>query len=147
MKYLLAITSIVCLFSCKQKFDDKTYEQNKISLAQRENDHPDQFLKIWSDDKKNLFGATLIKGKIVNTASVAVYKNTRIKMLCYKNGIRVEEHEDIMPQLIKPGTVKNFKIRYHLPKGTDSLVLSVMSADSISDSVADSKKWEVVSVK
>ena len=140
MKFLLAVSCMLFFFSCKESFDNKTYEQNKISLAQRERDHPDQFLKISSDDKKNLFGATIIKGKIVNTASVAVYKNTRLRMLCYKNGIRVEEHEDIIPELIKPGTVKNFKIRYHLPKGTDSLALSIMSADTISDSVADSKK-------
>ena len=140
MKFLLAVSCMLFLFSCKESFDNKTYEENKINLAQRESDHPDQFLKISSDDKKNLFGATIIKGKIVNTASIAVYKNTRLRMLCYKNGIRVEEHEDIIPELIKPGTVKNFKIRYHLPKGTDSLALSVMSADTISDSLADSKK-------
>ena len=140
MKFLLAVSCMLFLFSCKDSFDNKTHEENKINLAQRESDHPDQFLKISSDDKKNLFGATIIKGKIVNTASIAVYKNTRLRMLCYKNGIRVEEHEDVIPELIKPGTVKNFKIRYHLPKGTDSLALSVMSADTISDSLADSKK-------
>lgn len=139
MKLLLVIC-LIFLFSCKEKFDTKTYQENKVSLAQRESTHPEQFLKVSSDDKKNLFGATVIKGKIVNTASVSIYKNTRIKTLCYKNGIRVEEHEDVIPAIIKPGTVKNFKIKYHLPKGTDSLALSVMSADAISDSVADSKK-------
>lgn len=140
MKSWLAIVFIIFLFSCKEEFDDKTYEENKISLAQKEGDHPEQFLRISSDDKKNLFGTTVIKGKVVNTASVATYKNTRIKMLCYSNGVRVEEHEDVLPDLIKPGTVKNFKIKYHLPKGTDSLALSIMSADAVSDSLADSKK-------
>jgi len=140
MKFLLAVICTVFLFSCKEKFNDKTYQENKLTLAQKESDHPAQFLRISSDDKKNLFGATVIKGKIVNTASVAVYKNTRIKMLCYKNGVRVEEHEDVLPELIKPGAVKNFKIKYHLPKGTDSLALSIMSADAIGDSLADSKK-------
>ena len=140
MKFLLAVSCMLFLFSCKESFDNKTYEENKINLAQRESDHPDQFLKISSDDKKNLFGATIIKGKIVNTASVAVYKNTRLRMLCFKNGIRVEEHEDIIPELIKPGTVKNFKIRYHLPKDTDSIALSIMSADTLSDSAVDSKE-------
>lgn len=140
MKYLLAVFYIACIFSCKEKYDDKTYQQNKISLAQRESEHPEQFLKLSTDDKKNLFGTTVIKGKIVNTASVAAYKNTRIKMLCYKNGIRVEEHENVMPDIIKPGATKNFKIKYHLPKGTDSLALSVMSASSLSDSFADSKE-------
>ncbi len=140
MKFLLATFCVVILFSCKQKFDNKTYEENKVSLAQRESDNPQQFLKLSSDDKKNIFGATVIKGKIVNTASVAVYKNTRIKTLCFKNGIRVEEHEDVMPDVIKPGSVKNFKIKYHLPKGTDSLALSIISADTVSNNLADSKK-------
>jgi len=140
MKYLLAFSCMVCLFACKEKFDGKTYEENKISLAQREREHPEQFLKISSDDKKNLFGITVVKGKIVNTASVAAYKNTRIKMLCYQNGIRVEEHEDVMPEIIKPGGTKTFKTKYHLPKGTDSLAISVMSADTIGEELADSKE-------
>ena len=129
-----------CLFSCKEKFDSKTYEENKVSLAQRERDHPEQFLKVSSDDKKNLFGITVVKGKIVNTASVAAYKNTRIKMLCYKNGMRVQEHEDVVPDIIKPGGIKTFKTKYHLPKGTDSLAISVMSADTIGGELAESKK-------
>lgn len=120
--------------SCNEKFDHKTYEENKISLAQRESTHPEQFLKISSNNKKNLFGITVVKGKIVNTATIVVYKNTRIRMLCFKNGNRVEEHEDIFPDVLKPGTVHNFKIKYHLPKGTDSLGLSIMSAETETDS-------------
>ncbi len=140
MKFLLVITSLLILFSCKEKFDDKTYQENKENLAQRENEHPTQFLKISSNDKKNLFGATIIKGKIINTASVAAYKNARIKMICYQNGIRVQEHEDAMTDIIKPGTMRNFKLRYHLPKGTDSLALSIMSADVIIDSTVSLQK-------
>ncbi|MEP6465070.1 MAG: hypothetical protein ABJB05_02140 [Parafilimonas sp.] len=131
MKAALLFAICITFFSCKEKFDTKTYQENKTSLAQREVLHPEQFLKITADDKKTLFGATVVKGKIVNTASVAAYKNTRVKMLCFKNGIRVEEHEDVVPEIIKPGTVKNFKTKYHLPKGTDSLALFVMSADTI----------------
>lgn len=136
MKIVIPVFTFLFFVSCKEKFDTKTYEENKESLAQRESKSPKQFLKISSDDKKNLFGATVVKGKIVNTASVASYKNTRIKMLCYKNGIRVEEHEDVLPDIIKPGTVRSFKTKYHLPKGTDSLAISVMSADAIADSAA-----------
>jgi len=130
MKLSFFIILFLICSSCKQKFDTKTYQENKETLAQRENAHPEQFLKVSSDDKKNLFGATIVKGKIINTASVAAYKNARIKMLCYKNGIRVEEHEDVIPEIIKPGSVKNFKTKYHLPKGTDSLALFIMSADT-----------------
>jgi len=45
-----------------------------------------------------------------------------------------------MPDIIQPGSIKNFKIKYHLPKGTDSLALSVISADTVNNSFADSKK-------
>jgi hypothetical protein len=140
MKYLLAFTWVIVLFSCKEEFDTKMHEENKIDLAQSENEHPEKFLKVSSDDKKNLFGITVIKGKIVNTASVTVYKNTRIKMLCFKNGIRLEEHEEVVPDIIKPGTVKNYKTKYHLPKSTDSVALYVISADALNGSIAVSKK-------
>lgn len=136
MKYVFVFATFLIFFSCKEKFDSKTYQQNRQSLAQREVTHPEQFLKISADDKKNLFGTTIVKGKIVNTASVAAYKNARVKMLCYKNGIRVEEHEDVVTEIIKPGTVKNFKTKYHLPKGTDSLALFIMSADTVSSKTA-----------
>ncbi|MBV9962623.1 MAG: hypothetical protein JO072_10285 [Parafilimonas sp.] len=139
MKFLFIVLFFSCFISCKEKFDTKTYQENKESLAQRESGHPEQFLKISSNGKKNLFGATVVKGKIVNTATVAAYKNARVKMLCYKNGIRVEEHEDVMPDVMKPGTVHNFKIKYRLPKGTDSLALSIMSADAVTDTVSLNK--------
>src|SRR5689334_12715588 len=117
------------LSSCK--LDEKDYKNTKQTLALKEKSHPEAFLKLTSNDKKNLFGATIIKGKIYNTASVCGYKSTRVKIICYHNGIRVEEHEDVFPDLIKPGNVSNFKTKYHLPRGTDSIALSVMSAQPV----------------
>jgi hypothetical protein len=129
MRLFYVCLIIFCFIGCKEKFDNKIYEDNKQSLAEKEKTHPQEFLKLTADDKKNLFGATVIKGKIVNTASVCSYKTVRVKILCYHNGIRVEEHEDVFPDLIKPGESSNFKTKYHLPKGTDSLALSIMSAE------------------
>ncbi len=122
---------MLSFIACKQKFDTKAYTENKASLAQNEQSHPQEFLKIFADDKKNLFGATVVKGKVVNNAFVCGYRNTRIKMLCFKNNIRVEEHEDILADIIKPGNYKNFKTKYHLPKGTDSIALIVMNAEPV----------------
>jgi hypothetical protein len=36
---------------------------------------------------------------------------------------------DVIDDMIKPNSIDNFKIKYRLPKGTDSIALSVMSAD------------------
>jgi len=38
------------------------------------------------------------------------------------------EHEDVNDDVIKSNSINNFKIKYRLPKGTDSIALSVMSA-------------------
>ncbi len=122
---------VFCFTACKEKFDNKTYEDNKQSLAQKEQTHPAEFLKLTSDNRKTLFGATVIHGKIFNTASVCSYKTIRVKILCYHNGIQVEEHEDVFPDMIKPGQTSNFKTKYRLPRGTDSLALSVMSAEPV----------------
>lgn len=49
-------------------------------------------------------------------------------MLCYKNGSMLEEHEDLVDDIVKPNTAEDFKTKYRLPKGADSIALSVMSA-------------------
>lgn len=75
---------------------------------------------------------TVTKGEVTNNATVCSYKNVRIKMLCYdKNGGRIEEHEDIMDDVIAPGHSASFKTRYKLPKETDSIAVSIMSASAV----------------
>lgn len=122
---------IISFIGCKQKFDSKTYTENKQSLAVKEQTHPEAFLKILANDRKTIFGATVVKGKVVNKATVCGYKNTRLKMLCYHNNIRLEEHEDVLADVIKPGTSQDFKTRYHLPKSTDSIALTIMNSEPV----------------
>jgi hypothetical protein len=119
------------LISCsnsEKKFDQQSYEQHKESLADKEKKNPITFLSVTGDNKKNLIGQTVVRGKISNKATVSSYKDIRIKILCYKNDKMVEEHEDVINDIIKPNSTKDFKTRYRLPKGTDSIALSVMSA-------------------
>ena len=132
MKDLFSTCLIVfSLCSCggaEKKLDEQTYTAQKESLEQKEKKHPLQFLRVEGDDKKNIIGQTVIRGTISNKATVASYKDVRVKMLCYKDGKMVEEHEDIIEDIIKPNSDKDFKTKYRLPKGTDSIDLSVMSA-------------------
>jgi len=125
--FVAAIFSLSCGGSNK-KFDEQSYEQHKESLASREKKNPLSFLSVEGDNKKNLIGQTVIRGKISNKATISSYKDVRIKMLCYKNDKLAEEHEDVIDDVIKPNSTTNFKTRYRLPKGTDSIALSVMSA-------------------
>ncbi|CAN5388505.1 hypothetical protein BH10BAC2_BH10BAC2_44450 [soil metagenome] len=134
MKYFFCVCSIILLLSScagsEKKPDEATYTEQKESLEVTEKKHPLKFLSVTGDDKKNLIGQTVVRGTIYNKATVVAYKDVRVKMLCYKNGKMVEEHEDVIDEVIKPGTEKDFKTKYRLPKGTDSIYLSVMSASA-----------------
>jgi hypothetical protein len=128
---LILFVAAIFLLSCSgsaKKFDEQSYEQYKENLASKEKKNPLTFLSVAGDNKKNLIGQTVIRGKISNKATISSYKDVRVKMLCYRNNKLVEEHEDVIDDVIKPGSTKDFKTRYRLPRGTDSISLSVMSA-------------------
>ena len=131
MKYFFPVLLLMLGAACgsnKEKTAAQNYEQAKESLEDRETKNPLKFLSVTGDDKKNLIGQTVVRGNITNLATVIAYKDVRIKMLCYKDGRMAEEHEDVIKDIIKPASTKDFKIKYRLPKGTDSIALSVMSA-------------------
>ncbi|MBS1729585.1 MAG: hypothetical protein JSS67_02280 [Bacteroidetes bacterium] len=130
-KFFLISLLLVCLSSCSNSEpakQDNAYVQSKETILNREQNNPQDFLVVTSDDKKNLLGKTVVKGEIMNNASIVSYENVRIQLLSFQNKKMVEEHEDVISGVILPGKKNNFTLRYRLPKGTDSLHLKVMSA-------------------
>jgi len=139
MKYFSILVACIIFIACKNntKKDDKVYEDTKQSLLTREQKYPLKFLTLTSHYKKNIFGNTVTKGTIINAATLCSYKDVRIKMLAFnKEGAMLEEHEDVMHEIIKPNTVKDFSTRYHLPRKTDSIALSIMSATAVEEKPA-----------
>ena len=132
MKLFSLISFITFLLSScsggEKKFDQQSYDQHKESLVDKEKKNPLAFLIVSGDDMKNMIGQTVIHGKITSKATVCSYHDIRIKLLCYKDDKMVEEHEDVVKDIVKPNSGVNFKTRYRLPKGTDSVSLSIMSA-------------------
>ena len=133
MKSFLSLClALFLLCSCgntKKKFDEKTYEQNKESLADKEKKNPIDFLEVSGNDRRNWLGQTVIKGSVHNKASVIAYRDIRIKMLFFnKEGKLVANHEDVYEETLLPNNSMKFKARYGTPRGTDSVALSVMSA-------------------
>jgi len=142
MRTIRLLIVLAVFAACKSKdakVDDKSYKQTKQTLANKEKDNPAGFLSISSPrDKKTLFGIgrqTIVKGTVTSLATVCTYKDIRVKMLCFdKAGNRVEEHEDIMDEAITPGASATYRTHYKLPKETDSIALSIMSATALVDS-------------
>jgi hypothetical protein len=136
MRNIWLLSAVLLLAACggkEKKIDTQSYKDDKKKLAEKEEGTPTDFLSIiTSHQKKTLFGLgrqTITKGEVSNNASICSYKDVRIKMLCYdKLGNRIEEHEDVMDDIIAPGQTASFRVQYKLPKETDSIALSVMSA-------------------
>jgi len=136
--FLLALMVFVACKGKDAKADDKSYKKTKQTLAEKEKDNPTGFLSISAPhDKRRMLGLgrqTVITGTVNNLATVCSYKDVRVQLLAFdKDGKRVEEHEDIMNDVIAPGGAADYKVHYKLPKITDSIALAIMSATPIVD--------------
>src|SRR4051812_30152433 len=79
---LLSFFFVVLFFltscgSSVNKFDSQSYEQHKESLAEKEKKDPLAFLTITGDNKKNIIGQTVVRGKISNKATINSFKDVR----------------------------------------------------------------------
>ena len=137
MKNLFPIFLLLILFSCKekakeQKFDEKTYEVVKETLADREKKNPTRFLSVENKDRKNLIGQTVVKGTITNHATVISYKDVLLKLSFFsKTGVKLDEGNETIYEQLKPGETIKFKTKYFAPKGTDSVAVKVVNASAI----------------
>jgi hypothetical protein len=132
---ILPLAYCLLLFSCGG--DAKTasgatdkYEKEKETLEEMEKKSPLRFLSATLvKDKKNLLGQTVIKGEVNNNAKVAIYKDVEVKILYYsKTASLLGESIETVYDKITPGTAAAFKSKEWAPKGTDSVVLKIMSA-------------------
>ncbi len=136
MKKLIAVI-LVCtsLFACKnkdkqeKKFDTKSYEEVKETLADKEKNNPAKFLSVENRDRKNLIGQTVVIGHMTNHATVCWYKDVEIKLSFFsKTGAKLDEGIETVYENIGPGKTIKFKTRYFAPKGTDSVAVVVVKA-------------------
>ena len=138
MKYFLSIViATTLLISCKEidkklNFNStKSYQENKKSLAEKEKESPKEFLQLTGDDHRNFWGKTVYKGIIKNSATVVSYKDIRVKLLYFKGGEQVANHEELFDITIEPNDNYTFKAKYKTPKGTDSVAAYIMSAKTV----------------
>ncbi len=137
MKNILGIILLLLVFSCKekakeQKFDEKTYEVVKETLADKEKKNPTRFLSVENKDHKNIIGQTVVKGTITNHATVISYKNVLLKVSFYsKTGVKLDEGNETIYEHLKPSKSIKFKTKYFAPKGTDSVAVKVLNATAI----------------
>jgi hypothetical protein len=110
------------------KSNDK-YEKGKETLTEMEQKNPLRFLSVKGGKKKNLFGQTVVRGNIYNSAKMVSYKDVDIKISFYsKTGTLLEEDNNMVYETITPGGSMSFKSKFFAPKGTDSVAMKVIGA-------------------
>lgn len=130
---------IFLLISCssggnqtKEEKEKASYEQMKKDLLEKEEKNPTLFLTVSGNNKKNVIGQTVIKGKITSAARMAVFKDIDLKIDFYsETKALLESDSEILYIEVKPGSSQSFKTKYFAPKGTDSVALSIKSAKII----------------
>ena len=134
MKNVAVIILVCIIFSCKektkeQKFDEKTYEVVKETLADREKKNPTRFIVINNRDRKNILGQTVVIVNLTNNATIASYKDIALKLSFFsKTGVKLDEGNETVYETLKPGETTKFKTKYFAPKGTDSVAVKVLNA-------------------
>jgi len=127
---LLFTAAIACKNDKKEtKFDTKTYEQVKETLADKEKNNPARFLTAISHHRKNIIGQTVVIGTITNKATVCWYKDVELHLSFYsKTAVKLDEGMETVYENIGPGKTVKFKTKYFAPKGTDSVSVVVTKA-------------------
>ncbi len=123
-----------CLCYCKTdkkelSFDKETYEKVKETLADKEKNNPAKFLMVYSHQRKNLIGQTVVIGNFSNLATICTYKDIEIRLSFFsKTGVKLDEGLETIYENIGPGKIVKFKTKYFTPKGTDSVAIKVTKA-------------------
>jgi len=124
----------VAISACKNdkkenRFDTKTYEQVKETLAEKEKNNPARFLIVNNHDRKNMIGQTVVIGTITNKATVCWYKDVELHLSFYsKTAVKLDEGMETVYENIGPGKTVKFKTKYFAPKRTDSVSVIVTRA-------------------
>lgn len=134
LQICLIIFCSVCFLACNNRenyeiSEDRGYNDNQDDIRLYEQKHPAKFLIVSAKDKKNVFGQTVVKGSIGNTAKVITFKDVELKLRFYsKTGTLLEEDVETIFETIAPGGTKKFRSKLFTRKGSDSVSIEVLSA-------------------
>lgn len=130
---LCSIFLIACNSDNAEK-ENNSYHETKTALLKKEEKDPAAFIVVKGNSKKNIVGQTVVRGTLVNKASVATFKDVDIKLNFFsKTKALLETDRETIYQILNPGESQEFKTKYFAPKGTDSVGLEVIGAKVINN--------------
>ena len=140
---LISFCLIMIFNACNNTDKTPTYEDKKKSMEAQEKNNPAKFLTINGTYYKNLLGKQVLKGNVVNAASLIKYKDIVLKISFFKNAdntdMKDKSKKDEGKNLIStgnfviydsfpPNSTTDFKLKVDAPSGTKTLSWEVVSA-------------------
>lgn len=130
----------ITLFGCKEN-QQKTPLQLKMELQMVENDNPREYLQLDSVTmRKNkikeagLFSSAkydgyLISGQVINTATIAKFKDLEINVELYsKTNTVIASKSFVIYEYYEPNSNKDFSIKLDVPNDMESFGTTLIGA-------------------
>ena len=132
---MLYLPLFVIISSCQSASStnrQKTAEEIKQELAQKERENPVAYLKASGTHRKNFIGETVLEGRIINTATVANFKDIVIEAdFLAPSGTSLGTKEFTRYELLGPGYDVTFRFKALAPKQTNSVSIRVVTATPV----------------
>ncbi|MES2703208.1 MAG: FxLYD domain-containing protein [Bacteroidota bacterium] len=122
----------ILLQSCESANNQRPpaqYEEKKASLEEIERDSPLKFLKVSAFHRGNLVNQTVVKGEVINKATLTTYKDVQISITFLdKEGTVIEKEKETLSAPVSPGETNEFKIKTGHVKGASSVTVDIVKA-------------------
>lgn len=133
---LYLILSPFLFTMCRQRTDSgpdtqDSYIEQKMTLEEIEKQDPLKFLSSNGTCRQNFFGRFVIQGIIINTATIAVYKDVVLEVSFYtKTETLLGTKQYNLYEFYPPGSAKPFSLKVDGFTGTEKIVWTIIQASN-----------------
>ena len=113
-------------------YAEKNEQQLKEELFLSESSRPLDFLTVKYTWRMNLAGQTVLEGDVLNSASMARFKNVKIKVKFFsKTDVLLKEEIFTVMEFLKPKSSASFKVKFAgYPSATEISRYEILSAET-----------------
>jgi hypothetical protein len=115
MRKLLSALALLCLLSA---CGGQTATTTTSTKKDDEREHPDNYIKVNYEVRRNLVGKKVVEGDVLNTGKYLTYKTVTLRIVTYKDGDENTVTYTV-PDPVAPGGKADFKFK---PEGNPDRV-------------------------
>jgi hypothetical protein len=123
MRLLLAAVLVSLFASCSNEPATTTSSTKK----DEERAHPDTYIKVNYEVRRNLVGKKVVEGEVINTGKFLTYKTVTLRIISYRDGDENSVNYTVS-DAIAPGAKAEFRFK---PEGNPERVKVVVAGASV----------------